>query len=226
MSDIAPAKSGRIDITTYDPRVLLTDPYPVYHALREQDPVHWVEATGGWVVSRHDLIREIMTDDVTYGQEYVHREVSRNGEAVFEQPYFQMFSRMFFLMDREEHQRLRPLFARWFMGPARSRELAPMVERMTAEVLDGLEGRSEFDVISDFAYPIPLRVISGILGVPDADSQRIAHYIEEIAPVVESVQKDAAVKLKADAAITQVRPISETSSPCGASTWATTFCRQ
>jgi hypothetical protein len=145
-----------------------------------------------------------MTDDVTYGQEYVHREVSRNGEAVFQQPYFQMFSRMFFLMDREEHQRLRPLFARWFMGPSRNRELTPMVERVTADVLNGLEGRSDFDVIADFAYPIPLRVISGILGVPDADSQHIAHYIEHIAPIVESVQKDEAVKVRADAAITQV----------------------
>ncbi|WP_337189176.1 cytochrome P450 [Phenylobacterium sp.] len=195
----------QIDIATYDPRIPLADPYPTYHALRAQAPVHWAAPAGVWVVSSHRLMREIMSDDETYGQAYVRREVSRHGEAVHDQPYFQMFRRMFFMMDGEDHRRLRPLFARWFMGPTRTRELTPMVERMVGQVLDELSDRESFDVIQDYAHQVPLRVISEILGVPQADSRHIAHDIEDIAPVVESVPKDAEVKRRADRAIVQLQ---------------------
>lgn len=188
----------------YDPRIPMSDPYDVYRVLRDRAPVLWNEPAKTWIVTGHEVATQIMRDDATFHQAYDHREVSRNGEQVRAQPYFQMFRRMFFMMDGADHQRLRPLFGRWFQGPNRMRELTPMVERVTKEVLGELEDFATFDIVRQFAYPLPLRVISELLSVPSADSAAIAHDLHDIAPVVESVQKSPEVKARADAAIVRV----------------------
>lgn len=205
MASSAAVSTGTLDPTTYDPRVAQADPYPMYHALRAADPVMWNEATKTWIVSSHAIARTVMRDDEMFRQAFDHREVSRNGEAVREQPYFQLFRRMLFMMDGPDHKRVRPLFTRWFTGPERVRQLTPLVERIAREVLDDLEDRETFDVVKEVAYRIPLTVMDELLGVPKADSARIAHDIHDTVAVVESVQKTPEVKARADAAIIRLR---------------------
>lgn len=205
MSGSSSTVLATIDADNYDPRVPLADPYPVYHALRERDPVMWHEPTRTWLVTGYEEGRAVMRDDDNFGQRFALREISRNGEQVREQPYFQMITRMMFMMDGADHKRIRPLFTRWFMGPERLRKMTPMVERAVDSVLDGLEGTASFDMVKQFAYPIPLMVISELLGVPDDYSATIAHDVHDFVAVIESVQKGPEVKARADAGLLRLR---------------------
>lgn len=183
----------------------MANPFPMYHAMRAHDPVMWHEATKTFIVSAYEPARAIMQDDETFHQAFEHREVSRNGEQAREQPYFELFSRMLFLTDGSTHKRLRPLFSRWFMGPQQIRYLTPIVERVAREVLDELEGRDSFDIVKEFANPLPLRVISELLGVPASDSAAISSDIHSAVAIIESVQKPPEVKAKADAAMVRLK---------------------
>lgn len=190
-----------IGVDDYDPRMPLADSYPVLKALRERDPVMWHEPTRTWLVTGYQEARAVMQDDANCGQRLELREVSRNGEQVRQQPYFQLLSRILFLRDGDDYGHIRPLMSRWFSGPSRIKSLAPMVERSVDKVIDRLEGKESFDVVKDFAYTIPLTVISELLGVEDSHSAAIANDIHEAVAFIESVAKSPEVKAKADAAI-------------------------
>lgn len=193
------------DIDNWDPSVPMSDPYPFYKALNARDPVYWLERRQMWVVTSYPIIREILADPDNFRQDYERREQLRSGPAVVEQPYYQALRRMFFMMDGADHARLRPLFAKWFMGPTRTRDLIPRVEASAKRALDDLEGVERFDLIRDFAHLIPLRVICEIMGVPDEEALRIAHDLEEIVPIIETVHKTPEVKARADKAMVRLQ---------------------
>jgi cytochrome P450 len=86
-----------------------------------------------------------------------------------------------------DHTRLRRLVSRAFT-PARVRELAPRVEALTAELLAGAlkdaaaggpSGR--FDLISGLALPLPVAVISELLGIPPGDRPRLVAWSDALA---------------------------------------------
>jgi cytochrome P450 len=76
-----------------------------------------------------------------------------------------------------DHTRLRRLVSRAFT-PARIRELAPHIEEVTGELLADV-GPS-FDVIGQLALPLPVRVISELLGIPEADRPMLVTWSEQL----------------------------------------------
>jgi len=76
-----------------------------------------------------------------------------------------------------DHTRLRRLVSRAFT-PARIRELAPRIEEITSELLGDLGPR--FDVIGQLALPLPVRVISELLAIPDADRPMLVTWSDQL----------------------------------------------
>jgi cytochrome P450 len=181
------------------------DPYPIYRGLREADPVHWVEGARMWVVTSYREIMEICTEDEVYHHQYERREVMREGEQVRGQAYFNAIRRMVFMMDGDDHRRVRPLFASWFFDPAKLRGLSPIIERIADNLMDGLADTERFDVVRDYAYQLPLRVIGELLGIPAADHAEVAESIEAIVPLAEgSVPKTQQVLEAGNGAVTHL----------------------
>ena len=81
-----------------------------------------------------------------------------------------------------DHTRLRRLVSRAFT-PARVRELAPRIEALTAELLDGAFNGpgGRFDLISGLALPLPVAVISELLGIPPGDRPRLVAWSQALA---------------------------------------------
>ncbi|MBO4210576.1 cytochrome P450, partial [Micromonospora echinofusca] len=79
----------------------------------------------------------------------------------------------FLELDPPEHTRLRRLAAPAFR-PRLVRGYADQVHATAARLLDRLATRETFDLITDFAAPLPIAVISDLLGIPDADTARFA----------------------------------------------------
>jgi len=76
-------------------------------------------------------------------------------------------------LDPPDHTRIRRIAAPAFR-PRAMREYADRVEAIVHRLLDPLEGRGRFDLMTDFASPFPVTVISGLLGVADVDTARFA----------------------------------------------------
>ena len=148
---------------TYDPydAELWRDPYPVYSALRDHDPVHYVESHGFWVLSRFADVYAAATDTDTFssakGLTFEEDEISKLGLA----PTLVM-------MDRPRHTVFRRLVNQMFTP----RAVAAREERVRAFTRERIEVMAEAgraDLVAELATPLPSLVVADYLGVPDAD---------------------------------------------------------
>lgn len=131
------------------------DPYPTYAWLREEAPVYHNAELDFWALSRFDDVLAGLHDPATY--------TSNHGVALEDDPEGPAGSMIH--MDPPTHTEMRKLISRRFT-PRRIAELEPQVRAWTTTLLDGLDGRDAFDVVSDFAALLPATVIASMLGIP------------------------------------------------------------
>ena len=163
--DIAAAKKGIFSDE------ILQDPYPTYARLHEEGPLHYVDAGGKWSVwsiFSHAECSSIAKDPRLSAkrakQMLLPLPISRQAE-------FSELARMLGLwlifMDPPEHTRLRKLLNKGFSAAA-VEGLRPQVEAIVDRMLRPLQQGSEVELMREFANPMPVRIISELLGVPQA----------------------------------------------------------
>ena len=74
-------------------------------------------------------------------------------------------------LDAPDHTRLRGLVYKAFT-PKLVEEMRSRVDRLSNKLLDQMAGKREIDFIKDYALPIPLTIITEILGIPNEDIQK------------------------------------------------------
>ena len=146
------------------------DPAPHFAATRAACPVHHVRLADGhdaWLVVGHDAAREALRDDRL--SKDMLAALEQDPDVADEGLPGPAFARHMLAVDPPDHTRLRRLVARAFV-PSRVAALEPAIERIAHELLDELEESGPtVDLVAGYAHPLPFRVISALLGVPDAD---------------------------------------------------------
>jgi cytochrome P450 len=164
-------------MTLFDPH-RVADPYPTYAWLRAARPV-WRPTERVFVLSRHEDCAAVLRDPRFGRSEEGLRarpagpagEVSAGGPAV----------RSFLALNPPDHTRLRRLVSRAFT-PARVRDLGPRIEAIAAELIDTASASGgPVDLITALASPLPVTVISELLGVPAADYDRLVAWSDALA---------------------------------------------
>jgi cytochrome P450 len=136
------------------------DPFPVYRQLRDDAPAYHDDALGFWALSRYDDVVAALHDPDTF--------CSRFGITLEEgNPIPMMLT-----TDPPAHTALRRLVSRAFT-PRRVADLEPAIRALSRTYLDHLPGGSQADLIVDYAAPLPMDVISKLLGVPDGDQEQL-----------------------------------------------------
>jgi cytochrome P450 len=142
------------------------DPFPMYRALRDHDPVHRVEGGGYWVLSRFADVFAAARDTATFSsaQGLTFEQDERHRAGLDEiQPMV--------MLDPPEHTAFRRLVARGFT-PREVSPIEPEVRRFVVERLEGLRAAGGGDVVGELLKPLPSYVVGRYLGVPDADRAR------------------------------------------------------
>ncbi|MEU6033890.1 cytochrome P450 [Actinomadura sp. NPDC047616] len=141
------------------------DPYPVYARLRDEAPVYRNEQDDFWALSRHADILAALRDSGRFS--------SRNGlriEPAFWGPDAERFF-SFVAMDPPKHTRMRGLVSRAFTQ-RRVQALEPRLREIARAHLEPLLDGDAFDLM-EFAGRFPTDVISELVGVPEADRDRL-----------------------------------------------------
>jgi 2-hydroxy-5-methyl-1-naphthoate 7-hydroxylase len=126
-----------------------------------------------WTVTRHNLARQLLTD-TRLVKDHTQWNLWQSGAVTHEWPLIGMIDagRSMFTVDGAEHRRLRIKTTR-ALAPRRLGALRPKIEQFTAELLDDLAragaGGEAVDLKQIFAYPLPMRVVSELMGVPRTD---------------------------------------------------------
>lgn len=143
--------------------------------LRAAGPLTRIELLGvpAWTVTEHALARQLLVD-TRLVKDIEAWSLWRSGAVTRQWPLIGMIDagRSMFTVDGPEHRRLR-IKTTQALTKRRLDALRPAIERMTAELLDDLAaaGRdgAAVDLKTVFAYPLPMRVISELMGVDRAD---------------------------------------------------------
>ncbi len=161
-----------------DPAVL-PDPYPVLAALREASP--FPEVDGALVVvGRHEDCSAILRDPRASSERF--RSLLAPPEPRQRRPP------SFLSLDPPDHTRLRRLVSKAF-APRVIAGLAPRIREVSDELLTAAgaagagraAGEQQIDVVGELAYPLPVRIISELLGVPPDDHARFAGWSASLA---------------------------------------------
>jgi cytochrome P450 len=166
-----------IDLT--DPAVLL-DPFTAYGRARERAPVARLHAPGMppmWAVTRHADARAMLTDPrfaLSPATFALRPDVPEDCR-----PYM----RSLLEMEGPEHIRLRKLVAPAFTA-RRAATLRPRIEQVVDRLLDELTDhadRGSADLLAHFAGPLPMNVISELVGIPESDRPQWQEYGRAVA---------------------------------------------
>jgi pimeloyl-[acyl-carrier protein] synthase len=183
---------GRVAFNPMDP-AFVADPYPTYHRLRAEDPVHH-SPLGFWVLTRYEDVVAVLRDP-RFAKEAIAAVVAaRLGRAP---------AAPLSMLDRDppDHTRLRSLVSKAFT-PRVVEALRPHIQKIVDSLLDRVAGANAMDLIEDFAYPLPVIVICEMLGVPFEDHERFKQWGLDIARGLDSIllPPDSDVARRSDAA--------------------------
>jgi P450-derived glycosyltransferase activator len=149
------------------------NPYPLYERLRERGPLTR-SRVGQWVTPSHRTCNAVLRDrkfgvvlDGTEGQ-------SGGGLSFLE-------------MNPPDHTRLRRLAAPAF-SPKKMAGYTALIEKTVQRLLDELPADGAFDLVADFSAPLPIAVISDLLGVPSARAEEFARWGATIGTALDGVK--------------------------------------
>jgi cytochrome P450 len=151
------------------------DPHPLLARLREHEPVSWLAALEGWLVTRRDLAMQVMRDPATFT---VDDARFSTGQVVGPS----MLTR-----DGAEHRRHRDPFAGPFRRDAVLGRFAKLVEDETERLIDELQPAGSAELRRGLAGPLATVVATRTLGFDDADAGAVLGWYERIVAAVTDI---------------------------------------
>jgi pimeloyl-[acyl-carrier protein] synthase len=167
-----------------DPEVL-ANPYPLYHKLRSDDPVHWDSFLHAWVVTRYADVVHVLYH-FSANRTPTPEQLSTMGLSALS-PIAQVMVRQMLFMDPPDHTRLRTLASAAFT-PRRVELLRSHIQEIMNGLLDAAVSKGRMDVIADFASPAPAIVTAEMLGVPVADQEQLKDWSSDFAEMLGNFQ--------------------------------------
>ncbi len=150
------------------------DPFGMYAALRDDDPVHHVERGDYWVLSRHEHVFAAASDTDTFssaeGLTFTYGEIETFGLDA---------ARPMVMLDPPDHTVMRRMVSRGFT-PRQVTELEPRIRDFVVERIDALRAAGGGDLVRDLFKPLPSMVVAHYLGVPAEDRTQFDGWTEAI----------------------------------------------
>ena len=172
-----------------DPAVYAGDPYPLYARLRDEAPVARNDTLGLWMLSRHADVVAVSRDPETF--------CSSKGIMTFEIGADYPTPPTMMHTDPPDHTRYRTLVQPGFR-PSYMRALEPGIRVRARALVDRIEPGVPVDVVADLAVPLPLQVISDLLGVPEDEWPRFFRWSEAVIPGATDWPEEERAQLSAD----------------------------
>ncbi|MGW4891926.1 cytochrome P450 [Kitasatospora sp. NPDC004240] len=143
-----------------------------FRRMRDEEPVSHDVRAGVWHVFRYAETEQILADPAVFSSDF--SDLTPSQEDV------DLFSRGNLIRkDPPDHRKLRALVGKAFT-PRVVAGLAPRITAITGELLDAVEGADRIELVSDLAYPLPVIVITELLGIPPEDRATFRRWAEAL----------------------------------------------
>ena len=172
---------------------LADDPHPHLAGLRRTDPVAWLPALCGWMVTSRTLVLAVLRDAEAF---------------TVDDPRFttaQVTGPSMLSLDGSEHARHREPFTEPFRPAAMHGFFAQSVQREVDRLLDGLAGRREAELRREFAGPLAATVMVQALGLEGVPVARVLGWYDAIVQAVHELTEGRAAGPEGPAAYAALR---------------------
>src|SRR6476660_1397206 len=154
-----------------------SNPYPFYARLRNEQPVIQVVTPDGylaWLITRYDDALNALKDKRLSKDKANLRE-----KLPWVPKYFEPLARNMLDVDDPDHARLRTLVHKAFT-PKLIETLRASIEMLSEELIESAKRRGRMDLIAEFALPLPVAVISQMLGIPKQEQDKFHRWSNAI----------------------------------------------
>lgn len=152
------------------------NPFPFLAALRADQPVYRTSLpdkvkTPVWLITRYEDVNALLKDKRFPKNRRSALTPEQIRKLPWVPPMFRPLERNMLDLDTPDHTRLRALVHKAFT-PRLVERMRERVQTLADELLEGVARRSEMDLINDYALPLPMTIITEILGVPIGDRHK------------------------------------------------------
>jgi len=163
------------------PEEFLREPAPLYEQLRDQGPVHHVRLPAGlrgWLVTDYTVARQVLADPTIRKDVHQIRRIIDTTHPGVHAMGSDMAEHML-NTDPPGHTRLRRLVAKAFT-PRSVSALVPRIEQIADELIAAMPTTGPVDLLSEFAFPLPITVLCELLGIPTGDRDQFRTWTNTI----------------------------------------------
>jgi hypothetical protein len=161
-------------------RAFQTDPYPIYHHLRANSPIHRIQSfnVDQWYITRYLDVQAVLNDPRFVVDDLPDR-LQTKASHLKQQGNFnhliQTIHHWLFFLDPPQHTRLRSLLSRFFSA-TKVEQLRPQIQAIVDCLLDRIVPGATLEVMADFAAPLPTLVSAELLGIPATQQTRLTEW--------------------------------------------------
>jgi len=158
------------------------NPFPFLARLRASEPVYRTtlpDETPVWLITRYEDVTALLKDErfVKNRRTAMTREQLR--KMPWMPPMFRPLERNMLDLDPPDHTRLRALVHKAFT-PGLIGQMRERIQALADELLEGVARKGEMDLINDYALPLPMTIITEILGVPTTDRNKFHKWSQAV----------------------------------------------
>lgn len=185
-------------------KAFIANPYPQYHKWLDSGRIIWSDDFfgGAWVLPHHK-------DNVEWLRDSEHLTTEKSGSLVAQFPpqyhaelrsLDEYLGRWLAFIDPPKHVRIRRLLQKGFT-PEVLNSFRPRIQEIVDSLLEPVLATGQMDLVKDFAYQLPVRVVGAMLGVPDQDHVRFMHWMDELAMFLGNASSTVEVARRAKEAL-------------------------
>src|SRR4028119_2227156 len=154
--------------------------YPLFKRMRSEDPVHYCESGGYWILTRYRDVEAALRDErLSSNRKALHINQLGSLDVKEIQNFLDLTSNSMVDTDPPEHTRLRKLAKPGFTTRA-IESWRSIIENTTDRLLDNVQNHGGMDVVSDLAVPLPGFILPEIMGVPETDRANMLEWARDI----------------------------------------------
>jgi cytochrome P450 len=196
----------------------LANPYPIYAKLRSETPAARVtlpDGRVGWLFTRYEDVETILKDHKRFSNSsFIGQTEDHLGLPPKARGVMTLFNEILLGKDPPEHTRQKNLVHKAFT-PRLVEGMRPNIQGIADDLLDTVEeqaqesGEKKMDLIADYAFPLPVRVILELLGIPLEDRDKIRRWSDVLATFDGSLETAEKMASEVDAFMDYITAISE-----------------
>ena len=161
----------------------LVNSYPLFKRMRSEDPVHYCESGGYWILTRYRDVEAALHDErLSSDKKPLHINQLGSLDVKEIQNFLALASNWMIEKDPPEHTRLRKLAKQGFTTRA-IESWRSIIENTTDRLLDNVQNHGGMDVVSDLSVPLPGFILPEIFGVPETDRANLLEWAMDIAKI-------------------------------------------